>query len=228
MATNEEDFFDARGFARKHGGAIAKYPNKKVVYAQGDPADALFYILRGTAKVTINSEAGREAVIAVLKDGDFFGEGCLDGHLIRLSTITTTSISEIARFQSGAVKQALANDPSFVAIFVHFLLVRNEMTKADLIDHIFSSSEKRLARILLALANSASESRFNAIPIAIDQSLLAGMVGTTRSRVNRFMNKFRKLGYVEYNGRIEVNNSLLKLFLSENPQKDVNRKPMRE
>jgi CRP/FNR family transcriptional regulator, cyclic AMP receptor protein len=228
MAKNEIDFFDVRGFARKHGGVIAKYPNKKVVYAQGDPADALFHIVSGAVKVTIISEAGREAIVAVLKAGHFFGEGCLGGQLIRHSTIATTSPCEIARFPHSVIAQALTDDPSFVKLFVHFILDRNEVLKADLIDHIFNSSEKRLARILLALSTTETKAQFHLVPIDIDQNMLASMVGTTRSRVNRFMNKFRKLGYIDYNGRIRVNNSLLHLFLSENPQKDVNRKSMRE
>ncbi len=216
MAEDKHDRFDYRAFIAKYGGgAQSKYGDKQIVFAQGDSADALYYIVSGTVKVTIFSEYGKEAVIALLGAGDFFGEGCLDGQLLQNSTIAGTSASEIVRLDRAVVVRALHDDPAFAELFMHFILNRNQKLQADLIDQLFNSSEKRLARILLTLANTGLGTQSNTISMAINQEMLANMVGTTRSRINQFMNKFRKLGYINYNGNIEVNNSLLNLILHD-------------
>jgi CRP/FNR family cyclic AMP-dependent transcriptional regulator len=217
MTEVKHQHFDYQAFVAKHGGAVSNYADRQVVYLQGDPADALFYIVSGTVKVTIFSEYGKEAVIALLGVNDFFGEGCLDGQLLRNSTIAATSHCEIARFDRTTINRALSEDTAFASLFMHFILERNQKLQADLIDQLFNSSEKRLARILLTLANSGLGTQSNVITMAINQEMLATMVGTTRSRINQFMNKFRKLGYIEYNGHIKVNNSLLNLILHEQP-----------
>jgi CRP-like cAMP-binding protein len=225
VMTNEaHENFDHQEFITKHGGAVSDYSDRQAVYMQGDPADALFYIVSGTAKVTILSEYGKEAVIALLGTGDFFGEGCVDGQLLRNSTIAATSKCEIARFDRAVINRALSQDSVFAGLFMHFILERNQKLQADLVDQLFNSSEKRLARILLTLANSGLGTQSNVITMAINQEMLATMVGTTRSRINQFMNKFRKLGYIEYNGKIKVNNSLLNLILHEQP--DGNARPL--
>lgn len=217
----KNEAFDYRAFIAKHGGGIvSKCADKQTIYAQGDTADALFYIVVGAVKVTIFSEYGKEAVIGILGPGDFFGEGCLDGQLLRNSTIATTAASEIVRLDRSVVVAALNDDPAFAQSFMHFMLDRNQKLQADLIDQLFNSSEKRLARILLTLANTGLGTQSNTITMAINQEMLATMVGTTRSRINQFMNKFRKLGYINYNGHIEVNNSLLNLILHDQPQSD--------
>ena len=193
---------------------------KRLCCAQGDRAEALFYIISGSAKVTIISEYGKEAEIAIFGPGDFFGEGCLDGQLAQNAAIAATSTCEIARFERASVRCALVEDPAFAKLFMHFILERNRKLQADLIDQLFNSSEKRLARIRLTLANSGLGSESNQITMAINQEMLANMVGTTRSRINQFMNKFRKLGYIDYNGKIEVHNSLLNLILNDTHQTD--------
>jgi CRP/FNR family cyclic AMP-dependent transcriptional regulator len=221
MEEKKNEPFDYRAFIAKHGGGIvSKYADKQTIYAQGDNADALFYIVSGAVKVTIFSEYGKEAVIGILGPGDFFGEGCLDGQLSRNSSIATTAASEIARLDRPVVVAALKDDTEFAQTFMHFVLDRNQRLQADLIDQLFNSSEKRLARILLTLANTGLGTQSNTITMAINQEMLATMVGTTRSRINQFMNKFRRLGYINYNGTIEVNNSLLNLILHDQQQSD--------
>jgi CRP/FNR family cyclic AMP-dependent transcriptional regulator len=212
---NKETRFDLQAFLAKHGGGtISKYYEHEAVYAQGDPADAVFYIVNGAVKVTIVSEHGKEAVIAILGAGDFFGEGCLDGLLLRNSTITATTACEIARFDRKTIINALNDDPAFSHVFIGFVLDRNQKLQADLIDQLFNSSEKRLARILMTLASSGLDDQSSMITIPITEETLAHMVGTTRSRVNQFMTRFRKLGYIEYNGQIRVHNSLLNIILN--------------
>ena len=210
------EHFDYRTFMAKHAGAtVSKYGDHQTIYAQGDPANALFYIIDGSAKVTVISEHGKEGVVAMLSAGDFFGEGCIDGHLLQSSTITATSASEIARIDRNIVNLALKTDPTFSDFFLHFMLDRNQKLQADLIDQLFNSSEKRLARILLTLATTGLGDQSNLIDIPITQETLANMVGTTRSRINQFMMRFRKLGYIDYNGKIRVHNSLLNIILSD-------------
>jgi CRP/FNR family transcriptional regulator, cyclic AMP receptor protein len=208
--------FDYRGFiARHHGASISHYKNGQEIYAQGDPANALFYIIRGAVTVTTNSEQGKEAVIAILGPCDFFGEACLDGNLLRNTTITCTTAAEIVRFTRTTIIAALKSDSEFASLFLSFVLHRNQKLQADLIDQLFNSSEKRLARILLTLANTGLDPQSNMITVPITQETLANMVGTTRSRINQFMMKFRKLGYIDYNGQIRVRSSLLNIILSE-------------
>ena len=221
MAENIDGHFDYRAFiAENGGGTVSKYQDEQIVYRQGDPADSLFYIVSGQVNVTFNSEFGKEAVIAILGAGDFFGESCLGGTLLRSATITTAGACEIARLDRAMVSRALSDNPEFIKLFLNFLLGRNEKLKADLIDQLFNSSEKRLARILLTLANSGLGTQSNVIAMPINQEMLANMVGTTRSRINQFMNRFRKLGYIKYNGKIEVHNSLLNIILHDLPESD--------
>jgi len=213
---NQPDSFDYRAFIAKHGqGTISKYEEGKTIYAQGDSADGLYYIISGSVKVVVNSEHGKVAMIAMLEVGDFFGEGCLDGHLMRSSTIVTATECEIARFNMAAVTRALKDDRDFSEIFLMFLLNRNEKLRLDLVAHLFNSSEKRLARILLTLAHGGLPPKTEFIDVAINQETLAMMVGTTRPRINQFMNKFRKLGYIEYNGHIKIKNSLMNVILDD-------------
>lgn len=208
--------FDYRGFiARHHGATISNYENGQAIYAQGDPANALFYIISGTATVTTNSEQGKEAVIAILGPCDFFGEACLDGNLLRNTTITCTTAAEIVRFTRTTVLDALKSDSAFASLFLSFVLHRNQKLQADLIDQLFNSSEKRLARVLLTLAGTGLDPQSSTISVPITQETLANMVGTTRSRINQFMTKFRKLGYIDYNGQIRVRSSLLNIVLSD-------------
>jgi CRP/FNR family cyclic AMP-dependent transcriptional regulator len=223
--SDQGEHFDYQAFIAKHpGAAIADYKAGEIIYTQGDPADAIFYIANGAVIVTIISEHGKEAVIAILGAGDFFGEGCLDGHLLRNSTIAATSACTIARFDRNTIVNALKDDAAFSHLFLNFILDRNQKLQADLIDQLFNSSEKRLARILLTLANTGLGDQSNLIDMPITQETLANMVGTTRSRINQFMNKFRKLGYIDYNGQITVHNSLMNIILRD-PSHDVDRKP---
>jgi CRP-like cAMP-binding protein len=208
--------FDIQAFMARHGsGTISHYADRQVVYAQGDPSDALFYVVSGQVKVTILSEFGKEAVIAILGPGDFFGEGCVEGQLPRRSTITAAGATEVARVERAVVIRALEEDPAFIRSFTHFLLDRNHKLQSNLVDQLFNSSEKRLARILLTLANSGTGPNSSLITIPVNQEMLASMVGTTRSRINQFMNKFRKMGFIEYNGHIKVNESLMNVILQD-------------
>jgi CRP/FNR family cyclic AMP-dependent transcriptional regulator len=207
--------FDFQAFiGKRHAGTLAKYQDQQIIYTQGDPADAVFYIVSGAVKVTIISEHGKEAIIAILGAGDFFGEGCLDGLLLRNSTIVATTACEIARFDRKTIIDALNDDHEFSHLFLSFVLDRNQKLQADLVDQLFNSSEKRLARILMTLASSGLDDQSNMITIPITQETLAHMVGTTRSRINQFMTRFRKLGYIDYNGKIRVHNSLLNIILN--------------
>ncbi len=207
--------FDFQAFiAKRSAGTLTKYQHQQIIYTQGDPADAVFYIANGSVKVTIVSKHGKEAVIAILGPGDFFGEGCLDGLLLQNSTITATTACDIARFDRKTIMAALDDDPAFSHLFLTFVLDRNQKLQADLVDQLFNSSEKRLARILMTLASSGLDDQSNMITIPITQETLAHMVGTTRSRINQFMTRFRKLGYIEYNGKIRVHNSLLNIILN--------------
>lgn len=216
------DVRDGRAsIAGRGGGSIAKYADKQVVFTQGDTADALFYVVSGTVKATFLSEHGKQAVIAILGAGDFFGEGCLDGEPPQNSTVTAASASEIVRLDRAAVARALDDDPVFVKQLLRFLLRRNRKLQDDLIGHLFHSSEKRLARILLTLANTQLGARSNSIAIPLSQEMLAAMVGTTRSRINQFMNKFRRLGYIDYKGRITVHGALLNHVLDGQLQDDA-------
>jgi len=212
--------FDPKVFLSKVNGerTIVEYRKNQIVYRQGDPADAVFYMQAGKAKVTVVSEQGKEAVVAVLGAGDFFGEGCLAGQLLRLATVATLSECAITRMPKTEIVNIIHTEPAFAELFISHLLTRNSRVEADLVDQLFNSSEKRLARTLLLLANFGKAGGPEPVLAKISQETLAEMVGTTRSRVSFFMNKFRKLGLIEYNGQIEVHRSLLNLVLHEIPE----------
>lgn len=199
------------------GKTVSKYRKNQVVYAQGDVAETIFFIQKGGVKVSVVSDQGKEAVVGILEPGQFFGEGCLNGHPLRIGTTKATEESTITSITKVAMISALHNEPSFSELFVAYLLTRNSRIEEDLIDQLFNSSEKRLARLLLLLANFGKEGTPTPIDPNISQETLADMIGTTRSRVSFFMNKFRKLGLISYNGKIEVHRSLLNAVLYEKP-----------
>ena len=202
MATGSNVVFDPKAFLASvgEGRSVTKSREGEVVFSQGDPADALFYVQRGKVKVTTLSSQGKEAVVAILGAGDFFGEGCLAGQPLRISTVAAIVDSSIARLAKADVIRVLHEQPAFSELFMAYLLARNIRMEADLIDQLFNSSEKRLARLLLLLANFGKEGRPEKVVAKISQETLAEMIGTTRSRVSFFMNKFRRLGFIEYNG----------------------------
>jgi CRP-like cAMP-binding protein len=194
-----------------------------VVFSQGDQADAVFYIQIGKVKLTVISDAGKEAVIAILDSGDFLGEGCLRAQPVRMSTATAISDCSIVRLEKAAMIHMLHDESAFSEMFVSYLLSRNMRIEEDLVDQLFNSSEKRLARVLLLLANFGKEGKPEPVIAKISQETLAEMIGTTRSRVSFFMNKFRKLGFISYNGKIEVHTSLLSAVLHDKPQVERHR-----
>ena len=196
--------FDPQEFlAKVNGGrAISNYRKDQIVFRQGDPADAVFYIQSGKAKKTVISEQGKEAVVALLGASDFFGEGCLAGEALRLSAVSALTKCAIARISKTDITRVIHEEPAFAELFIAHLLARNLRVEEDLVDQLFNSSEKRLARILLLLANFGKEGRPEPIVAKISQETLAEMIGTTRARVSFFMNKFRQLGLIDYNGHI--------------------------
>ena len=211
--------FDTKSFLARvgDGRSISKYSKGHVIFSQGDPGDAVFYIQKGKAKLTVVSEQGKEAVIAILGTDDFFGEGCLAGQAQRIATVTAMTDSVIARLEKTAIIDVIHREPAFSELFIAHLLGRSIRVEADLVDQLFNSSEKRLARLLLLLANFGKESAPEPVIAKISQQTLAEMIGTTRSRVSFFMNKFRKMGFIEYNGGIEVHSSLLNVVLHDQP-----------
>ena len=211
--------FDSKVFlATVNGGrSISTYRKNQKVFAQGSSADAVFYIQKGNVKITVVSEQGKEAVVAVLGPDEFCGEGCLNGQLVRLATATAITECEIMRLEKAAMVRVLHEEPAFSEMFVSHLLARTIRVEADLVDQLFNSSEKRLARALLLLANFGKDGRPEPIIAKVSQETLAEMIGTTRSRVSHFMNKFRKLGLIDYNGQIEIHTSLLNVVLHEEP-----------
>jgi CRP/FNR family transcriptional regulator, cyclic AMP receptor protein len=212
--------FDPKAFLSKVNGgrAISEYRKDKTIFRQGDPSDAVFYIQSGKVKTTVVSEQGKEAVVAILDTGDFFGEGCLTGQPQRLSTVTALTECVIVRITKADITRVIHEEPAFAELFISHLLARNSRVEEDLVDQLFNSSEKRLARTLLLLANFGKEGRPEPIIAKVSQETLAEMIGTTRSRVSFFMNKFRKLGLIDYNGSIEVHSSLLNVVLHDQPQ----------
>jgi len=220
LATKPRPRFNAKSFLAKVGDGrrIARYRKGEVVFSQGDPADAVFYIQKGKVKVTVVSEQGKEAVVAILGADEFFGEGCLAGQTQRIARVVTMADSVFMRLDRAAVVGVIHEEPAFSEMFIAHLLTRTIRIEADLVDQLFNSSERRLARLLLLLANFGKEGKPEPIIAKISQETLAGMVGTTRSRVSYFMNKFRKLGFIQYNGGIEVHRSLLNAVLHEQPQ----------
>jgi CRP/FNR family cyclic AMP-dependent transcriptional regulator len=197
------------------GNTIATFSENSFVFVQGDPANALFKILKGKIKLTVVSNAGKEAVIAVLGLGDFFGEGCLAGQQLRMSTATAMTECSVGRMDRAIVLERLQTDSTFSKLLLSYMLTRTIRIEEDLIDQLFNSSEKRLARALLPLANFGKEGKPEKVITKISQETLADMIGTTRSRVSFFMNKFRRLGFIEYNGTIEVHSSLLNVVLHD-------------
>jgi CRP/FNR family transcriptional regulator, cyclic AMP receptor protein len=213
QSSEERSAFDAEAFLESAGAArhVASYPKGKIVFSQGQPSDAVMYIQKGGIKISVLSRTGKEAVVAMLGPGDFFGEGALTGQSIRIGTATATTLATVLIIEKSAMLRLLRDEPSFSERFISYMLARNLRIEADLVDHLFNSSEKRLARTLLLLARYGDERR---IP-KISQETLAEMIGTTRSRVNFFMNKFRDLGFIEYNGDIKINTSLLSVVLHD-------------
>jgi CRP/FNR family cyclic AMP-dependent transcriptional regulator len=211
--------FDPRDFLAKVGGGrtLVKYRKNQKLFAQGESADAVFYIQKGKVKITIVSKQGKEAVIAILGKDEFSGEGCLAGQQVRITTATAMTDCEAMKIEKEAVIRVLNDEPAFSALFVAHLLTRNIRIEEDLVDQLFNSSEKRLARALLLLANFGKEGKPEPIIAKVSQEMLADMIGTTRSRVSFFMNKFRKLGFITYNGKIEVHSSLLNVVLNDQP-----------
>src|SRR5579864_6176442 len=212
--------FDPKEFLSKVNGgrAVSDYRKDQIVYTQGAPADSVFYIQSGKVKQTVVSEQGKEAVVALLETGDFFGEGCLTGQPLRLATVSAVTECVIVRITKAGITRVIHEEPAFAELFIAHLLARNSRIEEDLVDQLFNSSEKRLARTLLLLANFGKESRPEPIIAKVSQETLAEMIGTTRSRVSHFMNKFRKLGLIDYNGSIEIHSSLLNVVLRDQPQ----------
>jgi CRP/FNR family cyclic AMP-dependent transcriptional regulator len=212
--------FDPKVFLAKvgKGKTILEFHSNQKVFAQGEVADTVFYIQKGSVKLTVVSEHGKEAVVGILAPGQFFGEGCMNGHPLRIATTTAMEECVITSITKEAMIELLHEEPKFSELFMAYLLTRNGRIQEDLIDQLFNSSEKRLARLLLLLANFGKEGSPQLISPNISQETLAEMIGTTRSRVSFFMNKFRKLGLISYNGKIEVHNSLLNAVLHEKPE----------
>jgi CRP/FNR family cyclic AMP-dependent transcriptional regulator len=212
--------FDPRKFLAKvgNGKTISEFQKDQVVFSQGEVGDAVFYIQKGKVKLTVISEQGKEAVVGVLGPGQFFGEGCLNGHPLRVTTSMAMVECRITRIAKTAMIATMHDEPEFSELFMAYLLTRNSRIEEDLIDQLFNSSEKRLARLLLLLANFGKDGRPEPIVGTFSQETLAEMIGTTRSRVSFFMNKFRKLGYIEYNGTLEIHNSLLNVVLYDKPE----------
>ena len=212
--------FDPRSFLAKvgEGRSIGTYRKEQIVFSQGDPADAVFYIQKGKVKITVVSEQGKEAVVAILNANEFFGEGCLAGQVQRIASVATMTDSVIVRLEKASIVRVIHQEPAFSEMFIAHLVGRGIRVEADLVDQLFNSSEKRLARLLLLLANFGKEGKPEPIIAKISQETLAEMIGTTRSRVSFFMNNFRKLGFIDYNGGgLEVHSSLLNLVLHEEP-----------
>jgi CRP/FNR family transcriptional regulator, cyclic AMP receptor protein len=214
-----KESFNPQNFLAKVGvgKTISKFQKDQIVFSQGEVADAVFYIQKGRVKVVVISDHGKEAVVGILEAGQFFGEGCLSGHDLRIATTTAMEECLITAIGKPTMIAVLHDEPKFSELFVAYLLKRNSRVEEDLIDQLFNSSEKRLARLLLLLANFGKEGNPTPITPNISQETLAEMIGTTRSRVSFFMNKFRKLGFISYNGKIEVHRSLLNAILREKP-----------
>src|SRR5471030_2623071 len=220
MAIKRTGVFSPASFlaqARKGRSIVTRRANQ-IVFSQGDTADAVFYLLKGKLKVAVVSDRGKEAVAAILGPDEFFGEACIAGQVLRLATVSALVESVVVRIEKDVMIQLLREQEEFSRMFTTHILQRTMRVEADLIDQLFNSSEKRLARLLLLLANYGSDGKLEPILAKISQETLAEMIGTTRSRVSFFMNRFRKLGFITYNGHIEVHKSLLNLVLHDTPQ----------
>jgi CRP/FNR family cyclic AMP-dependent transcriptional regulator len=216
-ATARRGKFDPQTFLSTIDGGrtITAFPKKQTIFVQGDPSDAVFYIKEGKVKLTVVSKNGKEATIGILSKGDFFGEGCLTGQPLRMCTAIALTDCSVMRIEKKAMMEVIHREHSFSDMFVAYLLTRNIRYEEDLVDQLFNSSEKRLARILLLLAHFGKDGKPEVAIPHISQETLAEMVGTTRSRVNLFMNRFRKLGFVHYDGELEVHSSLLNIVLHD-------------
>ena len=206
-----QSFLDSAGLGRK----LAKFQGKETIFAQGDPASNVMYIQEGGVKLTVVNETGKEAVVAILGPGDFFGEGCLAGQSIRMAAATAIALTSVLVIEKHEVIRVLHEEHEFSDRFIAYTLARNTRVEEDLIDQLFNSSEKRLARTLLLLARYGAQDQPRKVIPNVSQEMLAEMIGTTRSRVNLFMNKFRKLGFIQYDGEIHVNRSLLSVVLHD-------------
>ena len=220
MNSKTKPSFDPKIFLAKADGgrSISTYRRDQIVFSQGDLADSVFYIHAGKVKVSVVSEQGKEAAIAILGPDEFCGEGCLAGQPRRMATARAMTECEIMRIEKRAMIRVLHDEPAFSEMFVSHLLSRTIRVEEDLVDQLFNSSEKRLARALLLLANFGKEGAPERIIAKVSQETLAELIGTTRSRVSHFMNKFRTLGFIHYNGGIEVHSSLLNVVLHDQPQ----------
>ncbi|MGA2645725.1 MAG: Crp/Fnr family transcriptional regulator [Candidatus Sulfotelmatobacter sp.] len=211
--------FDPKRFLSTIDGGrkIAAFSKKQTIFAQGDPSDAVFYIQKGKVRLTVVSKTGKEAIIGTLNEGDFFGEGCLTGQLVRLSSATAVTDCSVMRIDKRSMMAVLHREQAFSDMFVAYLLTRNIRYEEDLVDQLFNSSEKRLARVLLLLAHFGKDGKSEVAIPKISQEALAEMVGTTRSRVSFFMNRFRKLGFIDYHAgdELQVHNSLLNIVLHD-------------
>jgi CRP/FNR family cyclic AMP-dependent transcriptional regulator len=208
---NAQEFLDSAGVARK----VTEFKKKETIFSQGDPCRNVFYIQKGGVRLSVVNEIGKEAVVAVLGPGDFFGEGCLAGQPIRIGTATSIAPTTALLIEKSEMVRVLHSEHEFSDRFISFMLARNIRIEEDLVDQLFNSSEKRLARTLLLLARYGKEDKLQRVLPKVSQEMLAEMVGTTRSRVNFFMNKFRKLGFIKYNGGLQIDNSLLSVVLHE-------------
>jgi CRP/FNR family cyclic AMP-dependent transcriptional regulator len=208
---NAQEFLDSAGVER----TIKEFKRAEVVYSQGDAAKSVMYLQEGGVKLSVVSEAGKEAVVAILGPGDFFGEGCMAGQPVRMGTATAVGPSTVLIIDKAAMFKVLHEQHDLSDRFIGFMLTRNIRIEEDLVDQLFNSSEKRLARTLLLLARYGKEDKPHAVLHDVSQETLAEMIGTTRSRVNFFMNKFRKLGFIKYNGGLQINTSLLSVVLYE-------------
>jgi CRP/FNR family transcriptional regulator, cyclic AMP receptor protein len=209
--------FEPKAFLAKvgKGRTLSDYEKNQRIFSQGDPADAIFYIQTGKVKLTVVSKQGKEAVVAILGADEFFGEGCLAGQVLRMASATGMSECSIMRLEKTEVISLLHDQPAFSELFLRYILSRNIRIEEDLVDQLFNSSEKRLARVLLLMANFGKEGKAESVIPKISQETLAEIVGTTRSRVSFFMNRFRKLGFIEYNGGLEIHSSLLNVVLHD-------------
>jgi CRP-like cAMP-binding protein len=210
-AFDVKSFLDSIGLGRK----VGKFQRKETVFAQGDSAKSVMYIQEGGVKLTVVNESGKEAVVAILGPGDFFGEGCLAGQLICMATATAIAPTTVLVIEKSEMNRVLHGEHEFSDRFIAYMLARNIRVEEDLIDQLFNSTEKRLARTLLLLARYGAQGNPQKVLAKVSQETLAEMIGTTRSRVNFFMNKFRKLGFIKYNGEIKINNSLLSVVLHD-------------
>jgi CRP/FNR family cyclic AMP-dependent transcriptional regulator len=218
MLTRTNALFDPHTFLALvgDGQSVTAYCDRQSVFAQGDPADSIFYIHQGKIKLTVVSREGKEAIVAILESGQFFGEGCLVAQTYRMAAATAVGQCSVARLEKRVVVGKLREEPAFSALFISYLLGRNLRMESDLVDQLFNSSEKRLARLLLLLANFGKEGKPEPIIANITQETLAEMIGTTRSRVSSFMNKFRRLGFIDYSSdRLSVHSSLLNVVLHD-------------